>query len=599
MLIIVLAGTDLMDILKRRVNRIKKEAQVYIHKVHLLCWIAHGNHINNILGSEHLMAMTLSLLPSQQCFPPHRLNISYLEEILKWYKKNIKLAESNTDDVISKDILEEQIMQKSARGYKMFVYIFICLLRSLGVRCRLMLSLQVESLRPSNTELCSLKKEKLSDGASNTRKSTAKVSETPSGAAAQTSKTKTVTKVVSSKKTSQVKNILKKKNKLKVLKKLNFEDSCYLECSEKESCTSDSPQEPSQSKKSQNSNKNDIPLVKLAKRNKETKIEKTNESSNTATKEVNKKKPVGSVANQKGTAQKSELTKKEKISKNKDPNLVPKLRKSNAKDISSQVVKTKPNLKNLNCTVGRSLKKSDTAKFRNKDKFVNITTECENIFIPQVDGGNDDISTGKSKNKSRVNFDKLKSNNSNTCNVKTHPQRLKQVVHYREIDSDEDFVSSDISSKGKRSPMKNKVKSDTPLKSIKCKKSRHSENSTFSTLDVRNDIINLVKQSMSEEKRVLTKQRHNSMSSDSEYEPVSVKKKTLHKEKDIKVKRRIPMKKDLIEIERKRLIEKEEEKKKKGINVWAEVFAEAEEKWISVDVVKGQVHCVKEIYVSV
>lgn len=38
--------------------------------------------------------------------------------------------------------------------------------------------------------------------------------------------------------------------------------------------------------------------------------------------------------------------------------------------------------------------------------------------------------------------------------------------------------------------------------------------------------------------------------------------------------------------------------KKRGVDVWCEVYAEEEEQWISVDVVKAQVHCSREIYVS-
>ncbi|KRT81574.1 hypothetical protein AMK59_5602 [Oryctes borbonicus] len=146
---------------------------------------------------------------------------------------------------------------------------------------------------------------------------------------------------------------------------------------------------------------------------------------------------------------------------------------------------------------------------------------------------------------------------------------------------------------------------DTLSSSLSDATSRHFKN-VGKKLDIRNDIINLMKTNISEEKSLLRSKlvKHKRTSklcsdSDSDYMPESVKKKPLEsdfKDKSVKVKRRIPMKRDLIEIEKKKQVEKEEEKKKKGVNVWIEVFAEAEEKWISVDVVKGQVHCVKEIY---
>lgn len=34
------------------------------------------------------------------------------------------------------------------------------------------------------------------------------------------------------------------------------------------------------------------------------------------------------------------------------------------------------------------------------------------------------------------------------------------------------------------------------------------------------------------------------------------------------------------------------------IDVWCEVFVEELEEWVSVDVIKGKVHCANEIYVS-
>lgn len=49
------------------------------------------------------------------------------------------------------------------------------------------------------------------------------------------------------------------------------------------------------------------------------------------------------------------------------------------------------------------------------------------------------------------------------------------------------------------------------------------------------------------------------------------------------------------------VVKKEEpvkEKKKKGNDIWLEVFLDMEEKWMSVDVVSGQAHCVNELFVS-
>lgn len=81
---------------------------------------------------------------------------------------------------------------------------------------------------------------------------------------------------------------------------------------------------------------------------------------------------------------------------------------------------------------------------------------------------------------------------------------------------------------------------------------------------------------------------------DSDYMPEPIKKKHQDSDDDFapktKVKRRVQVKPELQDNGPK--------KKKDGQDVWVEVFLECEEKWISVDVVSGRVHCVQEIAVN-
>lgn len=64
---------DLMASIKRRINRVKKDNQILMHKVHLLCWLAHGNYVNSVLNSESLLAIALSLIPSEECYPSGKI----------------------------------------------------------------------------------------------------------------------------------------------------------------------------------------------------------------------------------------------------------------------------------------------------------------------------------------------------------------------------------------------------------------------------------------------------------------------------------------------------------------------------------------------
>jgi hypothetical protein len=156
---------DLEAHLRRRLNRMKREFQVLIHKVHLLCWIAHGRYVNSVLNSEILMAQALSLIPSQHCYPAKHTNLSYLEKILEWFKKTVTVAdriETNASLLPLPNSLQQSFQSRTAHSTRDLVFMFICILRALGVKTRLILSLQPLPLKPSTEDLCGMKKTKKS-----------------------------------------------------------------------------------------------------------------------------------------------------------------------------------------------------------------------------------------------------------------------------------------------------------------------------------------------------------------------------------------------------------------------------------------------------
>lgn len=141
--------------MKRRLNRIRKENQVLVHKVHLLCWLAHGNFVNSIINRTEILATALSLMPSEKSFPSDRTDLAYLEQILGWFKKTVKITEKLKEKktLPLDESLLEQMKKKEAKDNKMLAIIFVALLRSFGVQTRLVLSLQVEPLRPPASDL--------------------------------------------------------------------------------------------------------------------------------------------------------------------------------------------------------------------------------------------------------------------------------------------------------------------------------------------------------------------------------------------------------------------------------------------------------------
>ena len=149
-------GFDMEVHLRRRLNRVRRELQVLIHKVHLLCWIAHGQYVNSVLNSEILMAQCLSLIPSQHCYPSKYINLSYLEQIVAWFKKTVTITESAESGPLLPlcESLQRSFHLRTACSARDLVLMFICILRTLGVKARLMMSLQPLPLKSSNQDLC-------------------------------------------------------------------------------------------------------------------------------------------------------------------------------------------------------------------------------------------------------------------------------------------------------------------------------------------------------------------------------------------------------------------------------------------------------------
>lgn len=157
-------------------NLIKKKNQVFIHKVHVLCWIAHGNYVNRILNYPKLLKSALTLIPSNNCYPPDKADLKYLEMILKWFAGKMKYVDAskrktkevNNMAAISKlnmkdhstlvQILDAQIKAANAFSKKTLILIFIILLRALGLQCRLVLSFVTLPLKPNPEDLFSLSK---------------------------------------------------------------------------------------------------------------------------------------------------------------------------------------------------------------------------------------------------------------------------------------------------------------------------------------------------------------------------------------------------------------------------------------------------------
>ncbi|XP_039903579.1 DNA repair protein complementing XP-C cells isoform X2 [Simochromis diagramma] len=135
---------ELETYLRRMVNRYKKDLLIDTHKVHLMCLIASAMFRNRLCSEPDLLAVTLSLLPAHFTMAAKRIDQNYLSGLLKWFRATFTLnsslpCEERPDP---QRLLERRLGSLSARNHEEMTHLFLLVLRSLQLFCRLVLSLQ-------------------------------------------------------------------------------------------------------------------------------------------------------------------------------------------------------------------------------------------------------------------------------------------------------------------------------------------------------------------------------------------------------------------------------------------------------------------------
>ncbi|KAJ3586978.1 hypothetical protein NHX12_013369 [Muraenolepis orangiensis] len=137
--------------LKRMVNRFNKDVLEDTHKVHLMCLIANGMFRNRLCSEPDLLAITLSLLPNHfTMVAKDRIDYHYLCGLLKWFGATFTLNPSLPYEDLPdpRALLERRLGSLSARDHQEMTHLFLLVLRSLHLFCRLVLSLQPISFKP-------------------------------------------------------------------------------------------------------------------------------------------------------------------------------------------------------------------------------------------------------------------------------------------------------------------------------------------------------------------------------------------------------------------------------------------------------------------
>ncbi|XP_076598107.1 DNA repair protein complementing XP-C cells [Chaetodon auriga] len=165
--------------LRRMMNRYKKDQLIDTHKVHLMCLIANGMFRNRLCSEPDLLAVTLSLLPPHYgMVTKQRIDQNHLSGLLKWFRATFTLNPSlpYEERPDPRALLERRLASLSARNHQEMTHLFLLVLRSLQLFCRLVLSLQPIPLKLPSAKGKGAKTSAGAPRKSNTGQGTAKTS---------------------------------------------------------------------------------------------------------------------------------------------------------------------------------------------------------------------------------------------------------------------------------------------------------------------------------------------------------------------------------------------------------------------------------------
>ncbi|KAJ8393469.1 hypothetical protein AAFF_G00059420 [Aldrovandia affinis] len=141
--------------LRRMTNRFNKDVLVDTHKVHLLCLVANGIFQNRLCSQPDLLAVGLSVLPTHlTVVTPDQADEDFLRALLKWFRGTFTFDPEVAQDQghSPQAILQRRFETRSARDHQEMTQLFLVILRSLQLFCRLVLSLQPLPLKPPSAK---------------------------------------------------------------------------------------------------------------------------------------------------------------------------------------------------------------------------------------------------------------------------------------------------------------------------------------------------------------------------------------------------------------------------------------------------------------
>ncbi|KAL0839576.1 hypothetical protein ABMA28_016267 [Loxostege sticticalis] len=581
---------DVEMMMKRKINRVKKEYQVYMHKVHVLCWIGHGNYVSQVLNDQEVLAATLSLVPSKECYPGERVDMKYLEQITTWYKDKLTLKQDKNENKYRpkapplKELLLGQIKSRVVTARKYLVFIFVAMLRALGLQCRVMFNFVALPIKPPSSELCSLSTKAKEDSGGSKQKSKASAKEEGSKTAS------------TSQKQSSTKSISKSKNKDKISQVDGNDDSIINTFAKIMQVDGNDDTLPAQTRSTRarkaktvtkNATEDDVSPPKRSRKSPSPKPSKTASKSNKAQVKSESQENVQlPTSSNNPTANNSRKTRNTMKSSNVEDIKKVELQKKN--------MKKPPKLEPPKIVVT----KADQGSKEQSSKY----------FSTENKPDDENKKTRPSRKRSMTANPDDSQNTKDTDAQKPSKSRTKSAPGNADDKSkyfDSESGSPAINNKKSRLSLKNNKVSETKKEDQQRVSHRDlAKQRPKPKNDVKDDLINIIKERVkaakedSKKGKVKGKLKPES-DGDSDFLPEETTRVKSESDDEFKPTTKIsprPKPSTSKKIDRRVISSSESDTPTNKIDVWCEVFVEELEQWISVNVVKGTVHCAESLY---
>ncbi|CAD0198824.1 unnamed protein product [Chrysodeixis includens] len=611
---------DVEMMMKRKINRVKKEYQVYMHKVHVLCWLGHGNYVSRVLNDQELMAAALSLVPSKECYPGQRVDMKYVEQITSWYKDKLTLNQDKHEDKFKpkqqplKALLLGQMQKRVVTTKKYLVFIFVTMLRALGLQCRIMFNFVTLPIKPPSSELCSLSTKAKEEKAKSDK------SKQP------TDKTEVKKEVKPKEKTTGASS---SKTKQLIVPQLDGNYDGFYSDDDENIMQVDGSDDPAPSR---------TRSTRTCKRTKATENEKEDEevsppkipkkSVGTASPKPTKKQEDSKVERatrtRKGKETESETVKEKTVKKEinkldkgnteKPPKLTTRKQKANAETSNLSIKKEISPLKKPSISSTRSSNRNQVSVSATKGDSKSKTSVPS---IAMTDENDKEVSSKffedtSAKKKPRLSRQRSQTTNPQSAATQSKLEVKENVSKAKTRTKSAPGTAVEKSKYFEKEPPK-KVTPRKTAKQIKDEiKAENSQRVSHRDLakaqkgknDVKNDLVDIIKTRIkvaktaakqgivkgkikkeSDEDSDFLPEEDPKGESDDDFKPTKISPGKIKPGTSKRIDRRVLSS-----------VSEESPRSKNKIDVWCEIFVEELEQWISVDVIKGKVHSTADLY---